>query len=223
MWNRKGGADVAADAWAMIHAERAALADDLTGVGDDRWATPSLCSDWSVHQVLGHLVATTTMNPVRFVSRFARAGFNFTRFNAGNVARHTRVTPTQTLADFRDHLGDRTSAPGPTDTWIGEIVIHGADIRRPLGIPQRTPIPIVLRVADFYTRSDLIVGAKSRVAGLALRATDTDWAHGTGPEVTGAALSLVLAMTGRRAALAELAGAGVDQLTVRMPDRIGHP
>lgn len=205
------------DAWALIHAERAALVDDLAGVGDDRWATPSLCSDWSVHQVLGHLAATTTMTPARFVSRFVGAGFNFTRFNARNVARHTRVSPAQTLADLRDHLSDRTSPPGPTDSWIGEIVIHGADIRRPLGIPQRTPTATVLRVADFYTRSDLIVGAKSRIAGLTLRATDADWVHGTGAEVTGPVLSLVLAMTGRRAALAELTGPGVDQLTHRMP------
>jgi len=77
-----------------------------------------------------------------------------------------RRTP---LADFRAHLGDRTSPPGPKDTWIGEIVIHGADIRGPLGIRQQTPIPTVRRVADFYRGSNLIVGAKNRIAGLTLR------------------------------------------------------
>ena len=210
---------MASDGWDMIHAERAALAGDLTGITTEQWAIPSLCSDWTVHQVLGHIVATTTMTPARFFARFAGAGFNFTKFNAQNVARSSGPAPADTLAEFRAHLDDRTSPPGPKDTWIGEIVIHSADIRRPLGIEYRPPTATVLRVADFYKGSNLIVGAKNRVAGLTLRATDADWTHGTGPEVTGPLLSLVLAMTGRRAGLEELTGPGVDTLAARMP---GH-
>jgi hypothetical protein len=52
----------------------------------------------------------------------------------------------------------------------------------------------------------LIVGAKTRIAGLSLKATDTDWSHGDGPEVAGPILSLVLSMTGRGVALTDLAG-----------------
>ena len=65
---------MASDGWDMIHAERAALAGDLTGITTEQWAVPSLCSDWTVHQVLGHIVATTTMTPARFFARFAGAG-----------------------------------------------------------------------------------------------------------------------------------------------------
>ena len=68
---------------------------------------------------------------------------------------------------------------------VGEMVVHGADIRRPLGIAY-TPSPAtVLRAAEFYQGSNLIVGGKDRIAGLTLRATDTDWVHGSGPEVSG--------------------------------------
>ena len=207
---------MATDAWELIHAERGALAEDLSGITAEQWAARSLCSDWTVHQVLGHIVATTTTTPLTFFTRMAAAGFSFTKFNARNVDRHTRATPAETLADFRAHLTDRSSPPGPTDSWIGEIVIHGADIRRPLGIAYQPPTPTVVRVADFYKGSNLIVGAKNRVAGLTLLATDADWTHGTGPEVTGPALSLVLAMTGRRIALEDLGGAGVEVLTSRM-------
>src|SRR6478752_3300887 len=108
---RVWGLLMAADAWELIHAERAALAHDLTRSGEEQWARASLCSDGSVHQTLGHIVATTTMTPARFVSRFTRAGFNFTRFNADNVARNTGATPAATLSDFRAHLGERTSPP----------------------------------------------------------------------------------------------------------------
>ena len=50
---------------------------------------------------------------------------------------------------------------------------------------------------------------------LTLRATDADWSHGTGPEVKGPILSLVMAMTGRKAADDDLAGDGVATLRSR--------
>ena len=36
------------DIWRVIHAERKALADDVRGLSDEQWATPSLCSRWTV-------------------------------------------------------------------------------------------------------------------------------------------------------------------------------
>lgn len=70
-------------------------------------------------------------------------------------------------------------------------------------------------MADFYKGSNLLIGAKSRIAGVTLRATDADWSHGSGPEVSGPLLSLVLAMTGRKVALGDLEGPGVEVLRSR--------
>jgi hypothetical protein len=56
------------------------------------------------------------------------------------------------------------------------------------------------------------LGAKKRIAGLRLEATDADWSTGEGPLVRGPLLSLVLAMTGRSVALADLDGPGVAEL-----------
>ena len=72
-----------------------------------------------------------------------------------------------------------------------------------------------MRVADFYKGSNLIIGAKRRIAGLTLRATDIDWSHGTGPEVSGPITAIVMAMTGRKAVAGELAGDGVATLQAR--------
>jgi hypothetical protein len=98
---------------------------------------------------------------------------------------------------------------------LGEAVIHSADIRRPLGMSREYPVEALTRVADFFKGSNLLIGAKRRITGLALRATDTGWATGTGPEVTGPHLSLVLAMTGRSAALVDLSGEGLATLRSR--------
>ena len=70
-------------------------------------------------------------------------------------------------------------------------------------------------MADFYRGSNLIIGGKKRAAGLTFRATDTDWTAGSGPEVAGPALSIVMAITGRQAAFADLSGDGVDVLSRR--------
>ena len=99
-------------------------------------------------------------------------------------------------------MQNSTSAPpGPKASWLGEVVIHGADIRRPLGIPHTYASDTVRQVIDFYKGSNMLIGAKNRIAGLALHATDDDWQHGQGDAVEGPLLSLLLAMTGRASAL----------------------
>jgi hypothetical protein len=49
-----------------------------------------------------------------------------------------------------------------------------------------------------------------------LTATDVDWTRGTGPEVKGPLASIILALTGRRAGLADLTGDGLAALTGRI-------
>ena len=89
------------------------------------------------------------------------------------------------------------------------------DIRRPLGIEHHYPTEAVVRVANFYKGSNLLIGSKRRIEGLTLAATDTEWSHGTGPEVAGPILSLVMAMTGRKQPLDDHTGDGVDTLRSR--------
>jgi hypothetical protein len=98
---------------------------------------------------------------------------------------------------------------------MGETLLHAEDIRKPLGISHSYPAEWLIHVADFFKGSNLILGTKRRMKGLSLRATDADWSHGSGPEVSGPMLPLLQAMTGRRAALAEAQGPGLDVLRGR--------
>jgi uncharacterized protein (TIGR03083 family) len=207
---------MAADSpWPVIHAERQALIDDLKDLDAASWASPSLCSHWSVRDVFGHITATARLNPPRFVANLAKAGFRFQRMSATDIARETAGSTADQLAALTQLVGASTAPPGPVDAMLGEIIVHTQDIRRPLGIPHDYPIAAVTRVADFFAGSNLLIGGKSRVAGVTLKATDTDWSRGSGPQVSGPALSLVLAITGRTAALADLSGPGVDLLRAR--------
>jgi uncharacterized protein (TIGR03083 family) len=201
--------------WPTIHAERDSLTDDLTGLTAEQWQTPSLCSGWSVHDVYAHLLSAAKMTPPRFFARFAAAGFNFDKFAAKQVAVEGAGGPDATMAAFRAARSRTSAPPGPKDTWLGEAIVHGEDIRRPLGIKHSYPMADVTRTLAFYAKSNAIIGGKSRITGLTMKAADTDFAVGSGPVVEGPALALVLAATGRPSALAELSGPGLDTLRER--------
>jgi uncharacterized protein (TIGR03083 family) len=206
-----------ASPWPMIHAERESLADDLDGLGDEKWQTPSLCSGWSVRDVLGHMTATARMTPPKFFLELAGSGFNFNAMTAKDVRRETTGPPADGLAAFRGLMSATTHPPGPVDSMLGEALIHAEDIRRPLFIVREYPAASVTRAADFFKGSNLLTGAKKRISGLRLQATDADWSTGDGPEVSGPAISLLLVMTGRAAALKDLTGDGLATLAARTP------
>jgi uncharacterized protein (TIGR03083 family) len=105
--------------------------------------------------------------------------------------------------------------PGPKATWLGEVVVHAEDIRRPLGISHTHDQGALRDVADFYKGSNTLIAAKNRIDVLTLRAVDQNWSTGTGPVVEGPMLSLVAAMTGRKAHVDDLTGEGVETLRGR--------
>jgi hypothetical protein len=91
--------------------------------------------------------------------------------------------------------------------------VHGEDIRRPLGLTRAYPQEAVVRALRLQVRTPASFGgAKELVAGVRLTAVDADVSIGDGPEISGTALSLLLAVSGRRVALDELGGPGVDAL-----------
>jgi uncharacterized protein (TIGR03083 family) len=203
------------DSWPTIHRERETLAADLEGLTEEQWATPSLCADWTVRDVVAHMTGTAKITPASFFPKLIGSGFSMKRLQAKDIANESGTTPAETLAHFKAVVGSSKHPPGPTDTWLGETLIHAEDVRQPLGIKHEYPAEAAVQVADFYKTSNLVIGAKRRIAGLKLTANDTDWSHGDGPEVRGPIVALVMAMTGRTAVLDDLSGDGVATLRSR--------
>jgi len=201
--------------WPVIHTERKALAADLQALDAADWATPSLCEDWTVHDVLAHLTSTATLTSPAFFGGLVTAWFSSERAQRNGIAAHLGATAADTLTGFEAVLTSVTHPPGPADAWLGETIVHSEDIRRPLGIAYVYPPAVLVQVADFFTGSNKFISAKRRIGGLALHATDADWSHGTGLEVSGPILSLILAMTGREVAEDELDGDGAWTLRAR--------
>ena len=201
--------------WRLIHAERAALAADLAGLDEQRWATPSLCTGLSVREVLAHMTAAASLNGPRWMAGVIRCRFDFDKQVAMRLAEQLGASPAETLARFERVVTSTTTPPLPRMAMLGEVIVHSADIRRPLGIKPDHPIDTVTQVARHYERSDMVVLAKGRVRGLRLVATDGPFTGGEGPVVSGTTLALVMAMTGRAAYCDDLEGDGVAILQER--------
>ena len=201
------------DVWPIVHAERAALIHDLEGLDDKQWEQPSLCEEWTIHDVVAHLVGTALTTRLGFVVGLARARFDFDRQNTRGVERQRGALPQETLARFRQVAARMSTPPAPLDSRLVEEVVHGEDIRQPLGLTRSYPREAVVRALCLQARTPgSFGGAKELVAPLRLTAVDADVSIGDGLEVSGPALSLLLSISGRRVALSNLGGAGVGAL-----------
>jgi hypothetical protein len=59
--------------WALVHAERTALAEDLSGLSAEQWRHGTLCGQWDVEQVVAHLTAAASLNQWRWVRSCGRS------------------------------------------------------------------------------------------------------------------------------------------------------
>jgi uncharacterized protein (TIGR03083 family) len=205
----------AAGIWPLVHAERAALAADLADLTGEQWAAPSLCAGLTVREVLAHLIAGASLNPVRWLAGVIRCRFDFDKQVAMRLAEQLGAAPAETIDRFRSVLTSTTKPPVPTLAMLGETIVHAQDIRLPLGVRHDYPIETLTRLAEYYQGSDLPVLTKTRITGLRLVATDGPFTTGSGPLLSGTTLGLIMAMAGRGACCDELQGDGAVTLRER--------
>jgi uncharacterized protein (TIGR03083 family) len=194
----------------------------LRQLDEEQWNSPSLCEGWRVRDVVGHMLYGHT-------TPFRRVVVGALRFR-GNVQRAS-LTLSRELADAcsPEQLAerwDRELVAEHTNRGLGRVVsakvafldhlIHHQDIRRPLGVPRVIPDDRLLGALELVpgTQSP-IFSTRKVVRDLRLEATDVEWSAGDGPLVAGPGEAIVLAAAGRRSALADLAGEGVELLDQR--------
>lgn len=204
-----------ADLMPMVHAERGSLAEFLGGLTPEQWASPTWCDKWDVQELVGHLTAAGNITAPHFFVGFARCGFNFDRFVDGDLRTYARGVPADVLAGFVAIIDSNRKPPGPAYVALGEIMVHGEDIRRALGSRGDHPAEHLVTLAELYKSTGAPLRAKRRLEGLRVEATDVEWSAGSGPEVRGPCMSLILAMVGRRGALDDCEGDGVALLAER--------
>ncbi|MCV7281263.1 maleylpyruvate isomerase family mycothiol-dependent enzyme [Mycolicibacterium flavescens] len=198
----------------LAHAERADLAELLADLTPQEWSRPSLCTRWTVKDVVAHVVSYEGLGVPALARRFAKGWV--VRTNQVGVDELSGLSTEELLDRLRRHL----TPSGLTAGFGGMIAlvdgtVHHQDIRRALDRPRVMPADRLARILPLIPGNPRL-GAGRRIRGLTLRATDVDWRHGSGPEVSGPGEALMMAMTGRPAALADLNGPGKATLAQRL-------
>lgn len=201
-----------------IAAERRALADLLSGLTEGQRSTPSLCSAWTVQEVVGHLIVPLEVSGPRFGLAIVRALGAFDKANVC-LARQQAQRPFDEMIDvLRLKATKRFTPPGMgPEAPLTDLLVHGLDIRWPLDLAYDIPADRMRTSLQFVAEDGAgVLVKKGALDGLRFVATDVDWAHGKGLEVSGTAEALLLAMAGRHVALENLTGDGVQPLRAQL-------
>jgi uncharacterized protein (TIGR03083 family) len=199
--------------WPMLAAERAAFVDYLPSLSESDWARPTPCTGWTVKDQVAHIVAGAKTTPLTFGPSLAVSGFSFDKLAARGIRQLADETPNALTEALRSRI-DAKTLPGPA--YLGEVVVHSEDVRRAVGAsPGHHPAENLVAVADYYKKSGGPVGGKKRIVGLTLTANDVDWTTGSGPEIEGPLVLLIMAICGRKFAIDELTGSGTSELARR--------
>lgn len=203
--------------WRMIDNERATLADVLDDLTPDEWEHPSLCAGWRVQDVAAHLTLAQ-MRLLPAAAAIARARGSFDGMIRDTALAQAAAVPRQEYAArLRAMAGSRRKAPFISDLEpLLDVLVHGQDMTVPLGRQRPMPVDGARAAATRAWTMGRPFQARRRLAGLRIRATDTDWAVGDGPLAEGPVASVLLVLTGRAAGAAQLAGPGAAEVRRRL-------
>lgn len=206
------------DVHARTAANRRLLADFFDSLTAEQLDGQSLCQAWTVREVLAHLAMPMTIGLGHLIARVVRARGSVDKASEA-IAAELAERPIQALTRaLREHAAKRVPAPGVGP--MGQMTdgcIHLRDCARPLGLTDDVTLDDWRMVLDWLPTRQASLGVvpRGRLDGLALRTTDQDWSWGSGPEVIGPSEALAMAISGRRVALADLTGPGLQILQSR--------
>ncbi|MBC7302968.1 MAG: maleylpyruvate isomerase family mycothiol-dependent enzyme [Nocardia sp.] len=199
--------------WQVIEQQRRAVADLLDDLTPAEWNAPSLCAGWRVRDVAAHLaMAPQPPGAAAMAWMGIRAGGRFHRMNHDAAVRYS-INP-ELAGEIRAHAASRR-LPAVTNyrNIFFDVIVHAQDIARPLD----RAIEVTPRAAATAAQRVWTMGwpfwAKHRLRGVHFVADDIEWSTGAGVPVHGPVLDLLLVMTGRSVAVANLRGPGVEALT----------
>jgi len=206
------------DTWETIDDERKRFADLTDQLTPEQWDKLSLCTAWKVRDVVAHVNQSARLTTGAAIGTALKYGFRIDTMLRKEAIKDGARPPDELRKEMRESIGSRSTPPGtkPEDL-LADIVIHQQDIRRPLGVPATIPDDALRSALDYAAeKGNPLVPSKKRARTLSFRATDLDWKHGEGAEVSGPAEAILMALAGRPDALKDLSGPGLETLRARI-------
>jgi uncharacterized protein (TIGR03083 family) len=203
--------------WDDIARERRDLADELDGLTEAQFSQPSLCEGWTVKATAAHLTSIFHTSMPKFMFNMViSGGFNKANRKAAIAEASSRST-SDIIEELRANAEHQFTPPGMgPEAPLADIVMHGQDIRRPLGIERQFPESETRVILDLLaSKKGKFARPRRGIDGLRFEATDIEWSSGSGPVVNGPAEALLMALGGRGVAVEDLSGDGVDEFRTR--------
>jgi uncharacterized protein (TIGR03083 family) len=131
-----------------------------------------------------------------------------------NAAKRLRHVTVPELADRLRAAAERHfDLPGsPEGMGLADVLVHSADAFRAIGRDVDAPAIDAALALDALWKTGRVVVHAAPHKGCSLVATDVAWEKGSGPEVRGKALDLLLLVANRRQVLPNLEGPGLAAL-----------
>jgi uncharacterized protein (TIGR03083 family) len=195
--------------------ERRHLLPLLETLTADQWNVSTLCEGWRVREVVAHLTYSWS-NTLLGLPTWLRHRKDIDRAFALFAQQRAQTDDRVLLQRYRRAVESGYKPPRvpPEILWC-DNVIHGLDIRRPLGLHYPGDKHNLTRAAECLTMMTWPSRTACRSEGLRFIATDVEWSVGAGPHVTGPIEDILIAIAGRRLIDSELTGDGVDVLAQR--------
>ena len=201
------------------------MADLLASLTAEQLARQSLCDAWTMHEVAAHLATYLRFGQLKIMACMVAYAGDFGPGNQKLASWYARRPAGDLIAALRRHAESRTTPPRwGYDPVLADLVLHDLDVRIPLGIARQIPeerLAVTFHHLGFMPSPGYAVG--SRLRGLRFETTDTGWTAGAGLLVRGPAQAVVLAMSGRTAAWADLTGDGTGCLRQRISQHTVQP
>jgi uncharacterized protein (TIGR03083 family) len=192
---------------------RRQFADRMAALDEASWNAASWCAGWRVRDVLAHLVKGAEMTYGSLTVDMLRGGFRPDR-SASKAATRLDAVSVPELAERLRRAADRQFHLVGTAEAMGlvDVLVHSADALRPLGLDVDAPPADAVPALDALWKAGRMIVHATPQHGRRLVATDVDWSRGSGPEVRGEGIDLLLFVANRRQVLPKLEGAGVAGL-----------
>lgn len=182
--------------YSLIADERRRLAEVASSWTPRQWATASLARGWQVRDVIAHLTMPFSMGVPGLLVELVRHRGDFDRL-ADRWARSTAAatSPQELVELLRANAESRFTPPGKgPELPLADLVVHGLDVRLPLGLDATDLDPAALLVALQLASTPVArrFGVDTDVFDRARwEASDLDWSHGTGPRRRAPAVGLI--------------------------------
>lgn len=192
---------------------RRQFADRIETLDETAWTSASWCEGWLVRDVLAHLVQNAERTYRSLTLDLLRGGFRADRAMS-KAAKRLGDLPVPELADrLRRAAESRFHLPGnPEGMGLVDVLVHSADAFRAVGLDLDAPPVDAAPALNALWKTGRVVVHAVPHRGRRLVATDLDWSRGSGPEVRGSAMDLLLLVANRRQVLPDLEGPGLAGL-----------